>query len=160
MPEVERPLTAWTEPRRSGSHAFPGAWSTEFVRTAIQVSNVGRTASSLNLTLTNLAGHRFPTDDPLRAVIITGSLALSPTTSRTRTVLLERVVEPKTYRELRDTTLGPAESRTISLDFSPSDLAAATAAQIRIEWAPLFHAHPAVHAVRPEQPLLFEFAVP
>ena len=160
MPEVVRQLTAHTPPRRSGSHRFPGAWDDTFVRSAIRIDAVARTATAITVTITNLSGHRFPTDDPLRAALVTAALAISDSQSVSRTVVLGRTIDPKSYAEYGDTTLAPAETRVVELSFGAELLAQARSATVEIAWSPLHGAAPEVRAVRPRQAILYEQPVP
>ena len=160
MPPVERALTAYTPVRTSGSHRFPGAWDDDFVRSAIRVDAVARTDATIAVTLTNLAGHRFPTDAPLRATLVTATLAISDAQAVSRTVMLGRKVDAKTYVQSSDTTLGPAETRSIELAFDADQLAKARSVSVEILWAPLFNADPTVRAIRRREPILFAITVP
>jgi hypothetical protein len=67
---------------------------------------VARVADGVEVTLENRAGHRFPSADPSRALVVRGGGA--------EVVLARRVPLPK-LKDEGDTTLGPAERRTIRL---------------------------------------------
>jgi hypothetical protein len=159
MAPITRGLTAWTEDRPTRSHRFPGAWDADFVAAAIRVDEVTRTDAAITVSLTNLAGHNLPSDDPLRALIVRATLD-TPAGPVASEVVIERVVEEPSYRERTDTTLRVAERRTISLPFSPKQFAGLPAARVELIWSPLHNAHPAVAVPSEHERVLTSLAVP
>ena len=86
-------------------HTWPGAFDAPLLRAGLDVS-VAAEDDRVLVTLHNKAGHRFPTADPARALVVR--------LGEHEVVLARRVPLPKMV-DLGDTTLGPDEVRTISL---------------------------------------------
>ncbi len=154
MPVVERALTAWTPAREAHRHDFPGAWSDEMARQAIRVDSVARTGSGVRVTVTNLAGHRFPSSDPARAVTIRARLSTSDGHDASGEVVLDRRVEFPSYTERWDRTLAPGETRAIDFPFPAASLSLATGATVEVYWSRLHNAIPSVRALESAPALL------
>ncbi len=87
-------------------HTFPGAFDADLLRSGLEVQLDCGAPETIGVTLTNRAGHRFPSADPLRALVIRHGDA--------EIVLARRVPLPR-YVDLSDTTLEVSERRTVSL---------------------------------------------
>jgi len=147
MPVVDRALTAWTPAREAHRHDFPGAWSDEMVGQAIRVDEVTRTEAGVRVTVTNLAGHRFPSSDPARAVTIRARLATRDGHDASSEITLDRRVEFPSFTERWDTTLAPGETRALDLPFPAGSLGLSTGAEVGVYWSRLHNAIPAVRAL-------------
>ena len=102
--------------RVSKKHTFPGGWSDELVASGVTVSGIRWTEDGIELSVTNESGHRFPTGEPGRALIISAVFLddAGLETGRQEIRIERRVVLP-VGRELGDTTLLPGETRIVSL---------------------------------------------
>jgi hypothetical protein len=149
MPQVERPLTAWTPPRLAHAHDFPGAWDDDFVRAAIRLDGIERTGSGVRVYLENLAGHRFPSSDPARSLVVRARLSTADGHPAEATARVERRVEFPSYTERWDHTLAPGERRALDLSFPAADLALATGVTVDLEWSRLANGSAAVRALEP-----------
>lgn len=116
MPTVKRQSALGGPIRESRQHTFPGAWDDDFVRSALGISEPAMTADGLTFTLTNRAGHRFPSGEPGRALLISASIQSK---DGQEMALIEERIERKVRlpsgRDLGDNTLLPGEQRIISL---------------------------------------------
>jgi hypothetical protein len=140
MPRVTRPLTPGGVERPSGRHTFPGAWDEGFVRSGLKIGEAAPIGGRLTVTLTNLAGHRFPTSDPARALVIRARVG-----EDVREVVVARRVRLPALVDEGDTSLLPGETRT--LDLGP--VGTEGGAVVSVSWEPLRFASKAVHAAAP-----------
>ena len=117
MPAVERQSALGGPVRESRRHTFPGAWDDDFVRSALDVSEPTLTDQGVEITLTNRAGHRLPSGEPGRALLVNASFRdasgeeLASVEQR-----IERRVKMPSGRDLGDNTLLPGETRTIPFE--------------------------------------------
>ena len=122
MPMVTRPVAVGRPPRPTRDHRVLGPRDPAFVSAHLQIEGLGCAVSDQEITgtatLTNGAGHNFPTADPARAVEIAieprEAAALPVQAARARLqryIHLDRYFEPPD----RDTSLGPGERRTVTL---------------------------------------------
>jgi hypothetical protein len=119
MPKVERSSALGAPVRLGRMHTFPGGWDDDLVRAGLEVGEVRYTDGKITIPLTNLAGHRFPSGEPARSLIITATIfdgtGLELEQLETR---IERKVKLPVGKELGDNTLAPAEKRLISMPVS------------------------------------------
>ncbi len=116
MPAIER-ASAMGAPIRSGrKHTFPGAWDDALVRGGLEVGPIEQVSGGARITLTNQTGHRFPTGEPARALILTLTVFDAAGDSiASAEQRIERKVKLPIGKELGDNTLLPAEQRSIHL---------------------------------------------
>lgn len=105
MPAVTRSVAPGAPERAGRRHTFAGGWDDAFVRSAIDVRGFERTSQGVSLTLVNLAGHNFPTAEPMRTVRVEGC----------EDTVFAREIDTKRWIEHGDTTLRPGESRRLEL---------------------------------------------
>ena len=117
MPPVQRAAAAGAPERAGRRHTFPGGWDDALLRSGLEVGEVRPGPDGgVVLRLTNQTGHRFPTGDPARALIISARfLGPDGETLGTTERRIERKVRLPMGVELGDTTLLPAERREIAL---------------------------------------------
>lgn len=113
MPPVRRPLVAGGEARDGRRHVFLGAWNDDFLREGLGIELTGRT-----LRLTNRAGHRYPTAEPLRSLWVRVEGRRGDTVVASREIPLARHLKPGTMKDEWDTTLAPGETRVIDLSLA------------------------------------------
>ncbi len=117
MPAVERPIASGGPVRLGRSHLWHGAWDEATVRAGLDIAIL----PDASVVLTNRAGHNFPTADPARALSVTvtffaGTLSSGTHALRSETAWIERKVKLPRLVDQGDTTLLPAEVRTIRFD--------------------------------------------
>lgn len=105
MPAVTRSVAPGAPERAGRRHTFAGAWDAEFVRSAVEVREFTRVGEQVTFTLVNLAGHNFPTAEPMRALRVEGCEPL----------VLAREIDTARWIEGSDTTLRPGEARRLEL---------------------------------------------
>lgn len=110
MPPVERVVATGGGPRSAHRHTFRGAWDDDMVRASVAVGTPQRDEAGVSITLTNLAGHRVPSGDPGRALVV-----VAQTDSGDSEVVIARRVPHAGFRDLGDTTLAPGEERLVHL---------------------------------------------
>lgn len=122
MPEVVRPLMEGFPSRKGRRHLWPGAYSESQLKQVFSFSASSQ-ESRLLITITNSgAGHRAPTGDPDRFIIIDFHWR----TDQGQKVLLEsvefkrRIIWQPVMFVLSDNRLGPGESLTLSTDLPDS----------------------------------------
>ncbi len=118
MPPVERSSAPGAPVRQGRRHTFPGGWSDELVRSAVDVGSPVATPRGLEVTLRNLSGHRLPSGEPGRSLQVRA--AFRDTEGRVIGEVvhaIERRVRLPSGKELGDNTLLPAEERTIVLEY-------------------------------------------
>lgn len=119
MPQVERSSALGAPVRLGRKHTFPGGWDDDLVRAGLEVGEVRYTDGRITLPLTNLAGHRFPSGEPARSLIIAATIfdgagaKLDELETR-----IERKVKLPVGKELGDNTLAPAEKRLVLIPVS------------------------------------------
>jgi len=102
---------------------------------------------SVEVVLHNLAGHRYPSGDPARALVVRTEWE----GGSAEEVLARRIPLPR-YRDLGDTTLGPDERRTFVLQ-----VPAEGEVRVKVYYDPVRFFDEAVRAAAPTGPvLLFE----
>ncbi|HYV48976.1 MAG TPA: hypothetical protein VFA20_29150 [Myxococcaceae bacterium] len=111
MPRVaDRPAALGAEPKPARSHRWLGPFDAALLDQALEVKVEGEPPAAVRLR--NLTGHRLPTAEPHRFVVVRVEAEGRVVESR-----IERVVD--TYRVSekpgQDTTLAPREERTIPL---------------------------------------------
>jgi len=133
MSAVDRPIANGGPVRAGRTHTFPGAWSDEMVSSGLTISEARRQDDAIVLRLTNEAGHRFPSGEPGRALIISAVFrdAAGATLGDAEVRIERRVVLP-VGRERGDTTLRPGETRTVSLPIPGSVVADTTDAVVQV----------------------------
>jgi hypothetical protein len=146
MPEVERASATGAPTRIGRRHSFPGGWDDAFVKTGFELGEMTRGPDGIRGTLTNLAGHRFPTADPSRALILTARFFDAQGNEVAKTEhRIERKVRLPAGKELGDNTLRPGEKRAVLLplkDTPPERVARATVTLDYDRLANLEIAHP------------------
>ncbi len=128
MPAITRTVAPGGPERDSHDHSFPGAWSDALLRSGLTISTPERIDGGIALTLTNTAGHGYPTGEPARAIVVSATL---PDGTRQEVVLERRIDTPRLI-ERSDTTLTPGEQREIRLPFTDVQLDAARQAEITV----------------------------
>lgn len=117
MPVIQRSAALGAPVREGRQHTFPGAWDDDFVRSALEISNPKFTADGVEITLTNRAGHRLPSGEPGRALLVEarfiGADGRELAMVQTR---IERKITLPSGRDLGDSTLLPGEQRTIPMN--------------------------------------------
>ena len=102
MPEVERPLAVGGPVRVSRRHTFD----------PLIGQGVTLAFEDGQAVLTNLAGHRVPTAEPMRAYVVRATRG-----EMVEEVRIERLMDR--YRDVRDSTLAPGETRRLGFSFPP-----------------------------------------
>ncbi len=116
MPEVKRRSALGSPVRIGRRHTFPGAWDDELVRQGLGVQDASIEAEGVGLTLVNRAGHRFPSGEPGRALVVKAIYYEEDGTEVGESAhRIERRVVIPSGRELGDNTLLPGEERRIVL---------------------------------------------
>ncbi len=87
-----------------GDHSFPGAYDAELLRGGLDIQ-VRRQGDVTEVALHNLAGHRFPSADPARALVVRVG---------DQEQVLARLVPLPRYIDMGDTTLAPDETRRLT----------------------------------------------
>lgn len=159
MPAVERALTAFTPVRQTRSHAVLGGWDDAFVASAIRIDAVARTQDGVSVTITNLAGHNVPTADPMRGIGLVARARVAGVTPASAPHWFERLVQTRTWVESGDTTLLPAETRTIRLRL-PGLPISLHAVEIAVVADRLRHADASLRGRFPGESELFRQLVP
>jgi hypothetical protein len=119
MPQIERSSAPGAPVRTGRMHTFPGGWDDNLVRSGLAVGEIRFRDGHIEVPLTNLAGHRFPSGEPARSLIIKatvydgGGKVLEQLESR-----IERRVKLPVGQELGDNTLAPAEMRNVLIPVS------------------------------------------
>lgn len=149
MPSVTRPLTAYTGPRQGRRHTFPGGWDDRLLSTALRLERVERTPAGVVVVVTNLAGHRLPTSDPMRSLSLRATLATVDGRAPQSTVAIDRRVDFPAYEERWDTTLAPGETRAVVLPFQAADLGLSTGADVSAWFTRVAHGSAEVRALDP-----------
>lgn len=115
MPKVERPLVRGGPVRSGRAHTWGGAWDTATLMQGFRVE----VTPDAKVFLHNLSGHRLPTGDPARALVVELRAVPASTTSPGATALREqsfwiwREVRLPRMVDLGDTTLLPGERRLL-----------------------------------------------
>ncbi|MDP6946133.1 MAG: hypothetical protein QF464_18435, partial [Myxococcota bacterium] len=121
MPALsDRPAARGGVPRPAHDHRMLGPFDLEFVRQGVGIEAVSleTTPPSATLTLVNQSGHRLPTAEPHRALVVSLELRDDDGRVLTRDIRrVERVLDLTTLTERpgEDTSLGPRERRLLSL---------------------------------------------
>jgi hypothetical protein len=135
MPAVERAVVA-NGPVRSGRrHTFGGASDSATAARALALDAVERTSDGVSVLVTNLTGHRVPTGDGSPAVEIR-VVAFDATGAEIARVSeqLVRVVKGPPFEDVKDTTLGEAESRRIAVRIADGVLARVARVRVSAEY--------------------------
>jgi hypothetical protein len=135
MPKIER-ASAPGAPVRSGRmHTFPGAWDDELVVSGVEVGDIRLVDGIIQVPITNLAGHRFPSGEPARALIIEATVydaageLLEQLESR-----IERRVKLPVGAELGDNTLAPAAMRIVLIPVSVEHVQKAVRVTVQVDF--------------------------
>ena len=122
MPMVTRPVAVGRPSRPTRNHRVLGPRDPDFVAAHLQIDDlkcvIDEHGVTGTVTLTNGAGHNFPTADPARSVDVIidgrGADARPVQVARAR---LQRYIDLDRYLEPpdRDTSLAPGERRAVSL---------------------------------------------
>lgn len=132
MPEVERPLVSGYPARTSHRHHFPGAWNDAYAASGLRITTPTRTAHGVEVTLENLAGHNLPSGEPARAVLV-------EVLGRGEPVLEVIGREVHGYRDVRDTSLRPGETRTLTLPYEADGTVDLVISFDRLHFLPELH---------------------
>lgn len=133
MPEVNRPSAHGAPPRQGRRHTFPGGWDNEMVRSGLIIGEPSIVDGSIKIVLTNQAGHRFPSGEPARSLVVTARLWSEDAKQVAEAVeRIERRVKLPVGKELGDSTLAPAERRELTLSFGAETQGQATKASLSI----------------------------
>jgi hypothetical protein len=108
MPVVVRPLMPGFPERSGKKHVFLGAWDEDFLKAGIRV--VVSWGQEVEVVLENLAGHRYPTADPMRALELRFSAVASDGEAYAVSSWFERIIPAPSYKELSDSTLSPGKN--------------------------------------------------
>ena len=133
MPAITRPVVPGGVPREGRMHTFPGAWNDQMVQSALQVVPPERVGDTIQVQIENLAGHRFPSGEPARVLFV--RLDIQNTSDQSiynAEERIERRVEGPGARERYDTTLAPAERRTVTFDVPPEIAPMAATARVEL----------------------------
>ncbi len=120
--KAPEPLVENGPVRPRSSHAFPGPFDPSFVKTGIVVEDPSIDADGrATVTIVNGTGHRLPSAEPQRAVIVRlEALDDAGTTLDATEARFERKIDVVRLRELgEDTTLAPRARRDVALQLSP-----------------------------------------
>lgn len=142
MPTVDpRPAARTGEPRPGTSHRLPGPFDATFVAERVRVADVELDGArdrgaKTRLVLVNDSGHRVPTAEPERHVVVQlAALAADDTVLATATERIERRVDVAKLRELGvDTTLAVAEQRPLALELPAPLPAQAVALALTVDF--------------------------
>jgi hypothetical protein len=119
MPQIERASASGAPVRAGRMHTFPGGWDDKLVRSGLEIGQVRFIDGNIQMPLTNLSGHRFPTGEPARSLIIEATVydgaGVELEQLETR---IERRVKLPVGKELGDNTLAPSEMRIVSIPVS------------------------------------------
>lgn len=119
MPAVTRPLVVGGVARPSHQHTFPGSWDDALLKSSLLMQAPTRDGRDASVALENLAGHGLPTTEPSHVLRVRLALVdAQGDETAYRTFDLSRIIERNIERS--DTTLKPAERRTLSARFSRS----------------------------------------
>lgn len=92
-----------------GRHTFPGAWDTQLLVNGLGAT-VRREGEQAVVTLHNRAGHRYPSAEPGRALVVShGSTE----------IVIARLVPHGRYVDQGDSTLLPDEHRELRMPWQP-----------------------------------------
>ncbi len=114
MPAVQRPLMPGMPAREGRRHTFPGGWDDDLVRSSVRLDGLNLDGRELSVQLSNLAGHRVPSAEPIRALELRVSALDATGTPMSAGHVIERIVEAP-GNPISDNTLAPAESRTVTM---------------------------------------------
>jgi hypothetical protein len=121
MPQIERSSALGAPVRTGRKHTFPGGWDDDLVRAGVDMGEVRYVGGNIQVPLTNLSGHRFPTGEPARSLIVEATVydgdGMELEQLETR---IERRVKLPVGKELGDNTLAPSEVRIVSIPVSAS----------------------------------------
>jgi hypothetical protein len=116
-------------------HTFPGAWDDELVVSGVEVGDIRLVDGIIQVPITNLAGHRFPSGEPARALIIEATVydaageLLEQLESR-----IERRVKLPVGAELGDNTLAPAAMRIVLIPVSVEHVQKAVRVTVQVDF--------------------------
>lgn len=132
MPRIERPVVAGGLVRAGHQHNFAGGWDDDMVRSGVTVVDIARVEAGVVVRLRNEAGHRNPTNDPARALVVRVRPHTASGPGEATEVVLSRLIPLPKVRDAGDTTLGPGETRSVLVAFPPGALAASTGASVQV----------------------------